>query len=521
MALTPEQIKAIQEETGIAPASTALGDDYFSNEAINQRAREFDAAVNEGKDERSAETYSAIAPAKTGEGPLKAGLKATANVPSSAYSLGKGVVEAVRHPIATGEGIIRTAKGGVKKLGDTLVEKTKLGDIKASNGATLRENIQKLQPDIDEKTFNAVIDSLHERYGSLENAQRTATNDPFGFGADVMSVLSGVGGLARGIAPETTEAVSRAAKILTQPVADVRTAARAKVAGTLEKSAQKNIEKILEPTKEAMKVQTKQILPDLTKTRPKAMTTQGLADQFAANADISGEAIDTAWKALPKGTRENVKPILDSMEKTKNSFIVDGTIVDENSWKAAEEIQKVILDISKGEDTVPSESLRKVRQIWDESIAKSRGFTRDLSEQDKLAIKKQATGAIRKVLSDAHPDIAALNKEYTLWRKASDIIDETIKRKTGQKPPLSSTLKSVGGGVIGGNFGLKDAAIGAGIIATITFATKSTLWKTLSAATKSRLAEAIFEANPAKIGKILRPIIGDQAFKLINDSKEE
>lgn len=128
--------------------------------------------IQNSADQKSAEEYGALIPAKTGEGPVAAGLKSIANVPSSFYTLGKGLVNAVAHPIKTVEGVGNAAVGAVETGFNKLA------------GKPVPENNQT-------KTFGALANAMKERYGSLENAQRTATNDPAGFGADVLSILEG------------------------------------------------------------------------------------------------------------------------------------------------------------------------------------------------------------------------------------------------------------------------------------------------------------------------------------------
>lgn len=516
MAITLEQANEARTKAGLEPLTQLGVSPVSSSDAVSERLQRFRQAVTQGKEDRSAATYGSSFPASTTDTPLQAGLKATGNVPSSAFNLASGIYQAVRHPIDTGKGIVSAVKGSGEALGRTLVEKTKFGDIQSPNGKTLRENAQQLAPDIDEKTFNTLVDSLHERYGSLENAQRTATNDPFGFGADVMSILSGGAGLAKNI-PGVAETASRIAA----PIEEANMAVRNKVGGAFQESAQKNVERILEPTKEEMKMKTQKILPELTSRNKIAWNREGLAAKYADELEASGRAIDDAWQQLPPGTQENVKPIISGLEESKNKFIVNGVVVDPTAWKAADELQQIVMDVSKGSDTIPSESLRKVRQIWDESISRSKGHLKDLSDQDRVAIKREATDAIRKVLAEAHPEIAKLNQEYTLWKRAGDVLEETMKRKKGQGSPLGNKMLSsaaIGGGTA--SAGLKGAAIGVAAVSAITLAMQSTLWKTLSAAAKNRLARAIIERNPADIGKVLRPIIGDQALGLLKDAND-
>ena len=145
-------------------------------------------------DIRSAEQYGATFPAVTGEGPLSAGLKATGNVPSSAFNLGKNILSAVTHPVETARGIVKTAVGGIEKLIP--------GEQK------------------DEQTFDAFTNYLKERYGSLENLQRTATNDPFGFGADIMTVLQG-GAALTGTTKQLGTVIEKVGQVVTKPIEKV------------------------------------------------------------------------------------------------------------------------------------------------------------------------------------------------------------------------------------------------------------------------------------------------------------
>lgn len=496
---------------------TGLGTsiDLFRERAIERgraRVAELREKARIYDEEQSASRASAIFPAKTGESAGIAGLKAVGNTPSSAFNLAKNLYEAVRHPITTTKAVGALTRGAGEKIARTALEHT-----------SLRDKVKEMDPDTDEQMFDAVVSGLKERYGSLEAAQRTATNDPFAFGADVMAVISGGAGLARkaGLGG-AVDAVTDVTKVASRPLGELNTAARQGAASVLERSAQRGMEKVLAPTKETMKIKSKQVLPELTARRKVAFSRKGLSEQVEGELRMSGEAIDEAWQKLPEGTREKVTPILDALEESKSNFVVEGTIIEPTAFKAADDLQKIILDVSKGEDTISSESLRRVRQIWDESIDRSKGFTKDLSEQDKLSIKREATDAIRRVLSDAHPEIATLNAEYSFWKKVDDVLSETIKRKTGQDEiGVNVRAMGIGGGIGGSNLGLKEAAIGAGLFGGLALAMRSTLWKTVSAATKMKLAEAIVAGNKVEVARILTPIIGDQAAGLIIDANEE
>lgn len=118
------------------------------------------------------DTYGAIVPAAPTDNPLQAGVKSLVNVPSSLLNLGKSLFSAVDHPINSIKGIANAFSGGIEEGYDKLV-----GQDGAHNTQT--------------DTFDALKTALYNRYGTLQNAQRTAENDPVGFGADVFSILDG------------------------------------------------------------------------------------------------------------------------------------------------------------------------------------------------------------------------------------------------------------------------------------------------------------------------------------------
>lgn len=136
-------------------------------------------------------TYGAFFPASPSDNPLTAGLKAAGNIPSSAFNLGKGLVSAAMHPIQTAQAVGSTALGGVEKL------------IPG--------------PQDHEQSFNNLAAALKERYGSFDALQATATNDPFGFGADVLSVLSGGAALA-GKSASAASLIGKTAQTVTSPI---------------------------------------------------------------------------------------------------------------------------------------------------------------------------------------------------------------------------------------------------------------------------------------------------------------
>src|SRR5690242_7834743 len=90
-----------------------------------------------------------------GENPLIAGLKAVGNTPKSAFNLGKGVISSIYNFPETSNSILKIGAGAVEK-----------GLNKLTSKNVVDENTQ---------TFDSLTKMLKDRYGSLENLQKTAT----------------------------------------------------------------------------------------------------------------------------------------------------------------------------------------------------------------------------------------------------------------------------------------------------------------------------------------------------------
>lgn len=147
-------------------------------------------------DIRSAEETGALFPAQTGGKPLAEIAKTVGNVPSSLLNNAKNIAKAVISPIETVKGLSSFAGGALRTAGE------KIGII------------QDTEDTASEQTFDAIVENLKGRYGSLEAMQRTATNDPVGFGADVLSVVTGGAGAIGKLGKVTKglEAVTEVAK---------------------------------------------------------------------------------------------------------------------------------------------------------------------------------------------------------------------------------------------------------------------------------------------------------------------
>lgn len=125
--------------------------------------------------------------------------------PKSAVNLAKGAVEMVRHPINTADDAIDIAGGAVlNMLPQSVRQRLTDNDIR---------NLQKTEK------AGALGQFLVDRYGTLNDIERTFAEDSAGFMADLSTVLAGGAGVARGVAGATragtkaSQALNAAARV--------------------------------------------------------------------------------------------------------------------------------------------------------------------------------------------------------------------------------------------------------------------------------------------------------------------
>jgi hypothetical protein len=164
-------------------------------------------------------TYGATFPASPNDSPLTAGLKSAGNLPKSAFNLGKTVVNAASHPVDTLKGLGSAFGGGVKKAAVAL-------------GAPDRPVFSEEEDAANAEAFGNLSSMLKERFGSLEAMQNTATNDPFGFGSDILGVLGG-GAAAAGKGALASKAIAKTAQTATAPVRKAASMSKTGAGGAL------------------------------------------------------------------------------------------------------------------------------------------------------------------------------------------------------------------------------------------------------------------------------------------------
>jgi muramidase (phage lysozyme) len=267
-----------------------------------------------------------------------------------------------------------------------------------------------------------------------------------------------------------------------------------KISPMLAKSASKEYGQALNATTKATKAMSEKVKPRLLAERVSG-TLQGIKTLAEKKADEAATALELGYEALPQGAKMKVRPIVEAITKAKESMYVvkDGKriILNEQGYKNLTEMGRKLVKF--GTD-VEVGTIREARQILDQAVKEANGFFgKTLAEGSEVAAKKKAADAIRREFEKNFPDIDKLNKEFSFWQNVDDVVGETLKRREGQAIPLSQSIAQGAGaaGAIatGGGLG-KIWLVGQGL-KLVKKATTSTMWRTLSAVNKMRLADVL------------------------------
>jgi len=276
-----------------------------------------------------------------------------------------------------------------------------------------------------------------------------------------------------------------------------------KIAPALEESAARDYTKALKPTTNENKAIAAKIVPELI--GKKVIGTRGsLMEKFESKAATAGEEIGKKAEAIPDSTVVPVQPVIDELEKAKQELMITGkggkqVAADPDKVASIEAMQKQLKSLG---DEVSWGSMRKFRQVLDRNLARSKAFFgKTLAEGSKLDIQRTAAGAMRDILAKDHPDIDALNKEFSFWSNAEKVLGDTIQRTKGHETPLVE--KAAGAGAVFGSLFHKTAVIPAVILDGLLSFSRSALWRTTSAVVKNDIAKSLASGDFEKISKLI------------------
>jgi hypothetical protein len=184
-------------------------------------------------------------------------------------------------------------------------------------------------------------------------------------------------------------------------------------------------------------------------------------------------------------------------------------------FKQLDELDKFVSELP---DDIPVEQAKNLKSIYGKIADEAGMYGQNATEVEKAKgwAAKQLQSALRQGLASGNPDLAALDKEYSFWKRANDILDPAVlKDRTSSGPSLVSRAgaEMAAGSVAGGSAGFAlggpvGATVGALVGPSVAKLMASPWWKTtVSAPLKSALADAIASGSNTRIAAITKSII--------------
>ena len=209
------------------------------------------------------------------------------------------------------------------------------------------------------------------------------------------------------------------------------------------------------------------------------------------------------------------QPVIDGLENLRQKYQVNGVSLRPEVDGAINTLQDQLRRMSKpgqvpggaegpGEATISNQDVVRARRILDDAVAEVGGYQgRPLSDTSMANIRKATANSFREEFGNASPDLAAVNAKFHFWNTLSDVMDATNQRKIGQVNalPKMETVIAGAGGLAKSGF---SGAVGYGAaINLLGKAFRSTGWRTMSAATKSSIADSLANGQFNKVGPLL------------------
>lgn len=301
----------------------------------------------------------------------------------------------------------------------------------------------------------------------------------------------------------------------------------------LKTAAEKKVVQALGPTKERFKAIAERLAPNILQ-RGLGGSREALQAQAASTLETVGDQLDTALQQYGSQTL-STQPILNALETAKDAFRTTvqrptgpATVVFEpRSLRQLEGLQSIITDL--GPDA-RVDQLVAVRRAWDRVVDQAGGYAQraggaigiPLKEQSEAWAKREGAGAIRQLLNDEVPDLAAINKEWGFWKNLDDVLTQTLKRTQPQGPGVGRLLAESAGGVAGTMLGAPAGVVPAlstgyalgKVLSLAKGAVTSPRWRLVDAGLRDQLADAIMNNQVGGLMKTLGRISAVEGAKL-------
>lgn len=305
-----------------------------------------------------------------------------------------------------------------------------------------------------------------------------------------------------------------------------------RAATQIEKIAGEKVAKVMSPEVGANKVrlgnQAERVAPEmLSRNLTDVWSREGLHDNVQAGLARARQKLDDAADARPGWKSYSTDEVIAALEKKRAE--VQAEAIDASKWPRALDKDGVPVTEPYGKTQTPApiraritainraidevrglgptaryDALRRIRAGHDEgakpvySPAVTPDYVKNKSAQMGEA---DVTGALREFLAQKDPATAAANAEFSLFKKANDVLEATREMERTRPSRGGKIMSRVAGAIAGSKVaGLLGAVGGYAIAPAVEVSVGMGMTKTLKIATNlDQLAKAIRSGSPSRV----------------------
>jgi hypothetical protein len=295
-----------------------------------------------------------------------------------------------------------------------------------------------------------------------------------------------------------------------------------KAGKNLRQGAEKSVAQALGATKETHKATAAKIAPTMLE-KGVGGSRAGMLERAESELASVGPKIAAAEQAAVQAG----KTVPGQVVRGELQFAAEGLMVPNaqgvmtavpGSERVVKRLQKLDEFVATLGDDIPFDKAAQIKRAWDQLVSKSGLYTNkataSAADNASAWATREGASAFRRLLNDASPDLAALNKEYAFWKGLKDVLKATEARTQAQSGGLVSSIGGVTGAASGFASGdslgdsVEKALIGGVAGRQLIKLLQSPAWRTkVSAPMKYKLSQALSSGKADEIQKTARHII--------------
>jgi len=230
-----------------------------------------------------------------------------------------------------------------------------------------------------------------------------------------------------------------------------------RVAGALERSAQKSVAGALGATKEWAKTEAAELAPEMLARGVRGSRADMLAQAKTAVADVGAKIGQEIQSLAAQGQTIAGPTVTQAIQTARDALHVPtatGSMIPiAGTEPVIRQLDKLSTFVQNLGPDIPIDQAAKIKTVWDRIVSKAGlyGPKAQASATDSAAawsIREAAT-SFRDLLAKGSPTLDQLNHEYAFWKGLKNVLIETEKRTQAQGSGLISGVTG-GAGVISG-----------------------------------------------------------------------